>query len=166
MAIEPQQDSSPIQFFFTLIGALLALIVISLVLIQLLNGVKTYTPAADQATDASAVAERIKPVAQVEVSKASAPGSAISGEAIVNNACIACHGTGAMGAPKIGDKGAWGPRIAKGYKALISNAIKGIRMMPPRGGNPDLSDDELAHAVAFMANASGAKFTPPKSAAK
>lgn len=166
MATEPQSNSSPIQFFFIVIGAFVTLAAISLVIIHLLNGLKTYTSAADEANDASAVEARIKPVAQVEVSKAAAAGGVISGEAIVGGGCIACHGTGAMGAPKIGDKAAWGPRIAKGYQALISNAIKGIRMMPARGGNPDLSDEEIAHAVAFMANSAGAKFTPPKPASK
>jgi cytochrome c5 len=64
-----------------------------------------------------------------------------------------------MGSPKIGDKSAWEPRIAQGYETLIKHAIEGIRMMPARGGNPDLTDGEVASAVAYMANQAGAKFT-------
>jgi cytochrome c5 len=91
-----------------------------------------------------------------------AAGGAINAEQIVNTSCAACHGTGALNSPKIGDKGAWGPRIAKGYETLVKHAIDGFNMMPARGGNPALSDAEIAHAVAFMANKAGASFTPPK----
>jgi cytochrome c5 len=66
-----------------------------------------------------------------------------------------------MNAPKIGDKGQWAPRIAQGYDLLINHAINGIRAMPAKGGNPALSDGEIANAVANMANASGANFTAP-----
>jgi cytochrome c5 len=62
-----------------------------------------------------------------------------------------------MGAPKIGDVGQWAPRIAQGKETLISNAIKGIRMMPAKGGNAKLTDEEVAAAVINMANASGGK---------
>ena len=64
--------------------------------------------------------------------------------------CAACHGAGIMGAPKFGDKAAWKPRIAKGKPALYASAINGIKMMPPRGGNPGLKDDELKAIVDYM----------------
>ena len=69
-----------------------------------------------------------------------------------------CHEAGLMNAPKIGDKGQWAPRIALGYETLVSHAVNGIRGMPAKGGNPDLSEEEIAAAVAEMANQSGAKF--------
>jgi cytochrome c5 len=72
-----------------------------------------------------------------------------------------CHTAGLMNAPKIGDKGQWAPRIAQGYDVLVSHAINGIRSMPARGGNPALTDGEIANAVANMANASGASFKAP-----
>lgn len=169
MAKQPKNlpETTALQMTFIVLGALITLTLVSLVLVHFLNGLKDFTSQADRAMDDATVTERIKPVAQVELAKANtATNGEISGEQIVTNSCAACHATGAMAAPKIGDKASWGPRIAKGYKALIDNAIKGIRMMPARGGNPDLSDTEIAHAVAFMANKSGAKFTPPKADSK
>jgi cytochrome c5 len=106
--------------------------------------------------------ENIKPVASVEVAVADAgPHVDKSGEEIVKAVCSMCHAAGLMNAPKIGDKGQWGPRIAQGYDTLISHAINGIRSMPPRGGNAALTDGEIANAVANMANQGGANFTPP-----
>ena len=66
-----------------------------------------------------------------------------------------------MNAPKFGDKDQWQPRIAQGYETLVKHAKEGIRGMPARGGNPDLTDGEIANAVAHMANAAGASFNPP-----
>lgn len=109
-----------------------------------------------------ATAQRIKPVATVAFSAGgNAAKGAQSGEQVVQAVCAACHQTGAAGAPKIGDKSAWGPRIARGQNTLVQDAIKGIRAMPPKGGNPDLSDVEVARAVVFMANQSGASFKEP-----
>ena len=160
-------EYSALQMVLTVLAALVALSAISLLLVYVLNGMKDFTSEADKATDAAAVAERIKPVAQVEVAQAgAATGGAINAEHIVNTSCAACHGTGALNSPKIGDKGAWGPRIAKGYETLVDHAINGFNMMPARGGNADLSDEEVAHAVAYMANKSGASFTPPKAESK
>ena len=112
----------------------------------------------------SKVVERIKPVAMVEVSAETGPHVDKSGEEVVNAACAACHMSGAMGSPKIGDKAAWASRITQGYETLTKHATEGIRMMPARGGNADLTDIEMANAVAYMANKAGAKFTAPKPA--
>lgn len=106
------------------------------------------------------VAERIKPVAQVHVGEApvvevvaeAAPadtGSA-GGEKIVKNTCALCHRTGMMSSPKLGDAEGWAPRIEKGIDTLYSNAINGLNMMPARGGNPSLSDDDVKAAVDHM----------------
>jgi len=106
-----------------------------------------------------AVAERIKPVAQVNVGEpASEAKGEKTGEQVVQQTCGACHASGAAGAPKIGDRSAWGPRIARGEKTLLQSALKGVRAMPPRGGNPELTDDEVERALVFMANKSGANF--------
>jgi cytochrome c5 len=112
----------------------------------------------------SAVADRIKPVAQVVVAPPmAAPGQGKSGEQVVAGLCAQCHAIGALGSPKIGDKAAWGPRIAQGYETLIKHAIDGIRSMPARGGGASLSDEEVAGAVAYMANKAGANFKAPPS---
>ena len=84
-----------------------------------------------------------------------------SGKEIVDAVCSACHATGALNAPKIGDKAAWGTASGDGLEHLTQNAIKGVRQMPPRGGNPDLTDIEIERAIAFMANQSGANFKEP-----
>jgi cytochrome c5 len=60
-----------------------------------------------------------------------------------------------MNSPKIGDKDQWTARIAQGKEMLVNNAINGIRTMPAKGGNPSLSDEEVAAAVIWMANESG-----------
>ena len=105
------------------------------------------------------VEENIKPVAVVELAAADAgPHVDKSGEEVVAAVCGMCHTAGLMNAPKIGDKAQWAPRIAQGYDTLVSNAINGIRSMPARGGNPSLTDGEVASAVVNMANASGANF--------
>ena len=93
----------------------------------------------------------------------------VTGEEIVKGACFACHGTGAAGAPKLGDKGTWAARISGGADRLIQSALKGKGAMPPKGGSSDLSDFEIARAVVYLANQSGASFkepAAPKAAAK
>src|SRR5215471_16185974 len=62
-----------------------------------------------------------------------------SGKQVVDSVCIACHGTGAAGAPKIGDRKAWSALASQGLASLSDDAIKGIRQMPPHGGNPSLT---------------------------
>ncbi|MYM34089.1 c-type cytochrome [Duganella sp. FT50W] len=80
----------------------------------------------------------------------SAAPDAAKTEKTYTTTCAACHGAGIMGAPKVGDKAAWKPRIARGKPALYASAISGVRMMPPRGGNPGLKDDELKAIVDYM----------------
>ena len=105
--------------------------------------------------------EDIAPVAQVVVANESGSESgsesSISADKIIKANCAMCHAGGLMGAPKIGDVALWAPRIAQGKDMLINNAIKGIRMMPAKGGNSRLTDEEVAAAVISMANASGGK---------
>jgi len=110
-----------------------------------------------------AVAKRLKPVG--ELTFADAGGEAAhgpkSGEEIYKSVCSACHATGAAGAPKFGDAGSWAARIKEGQKRLVQTAIKGERAMPPRGGDPGLSDLEVERAVVYLANSAGAKFKEP-----
>lgn len=75
--------------------------------------------------------------------------------------CAGCHDSGAVGAPKTGDAGAWAPRLALGHDGLTKSAIAGKNAMPPRGGVSDLTDTEVSRAVAYLANLAGAKFTEP-----
>lgn len=116
-----------------------------------------------------AVAERIKPVgstpdiekgpsplvpAPAPVVVAAAGGStapaAASGKAVYDGTCQVCHAAGVAGAPKLGDKAAWAPRLGAGVAALQSNALKGKNAMPAKGGNPGLADTDVKAAVDYM----------------
>ena len=83
---------------------------------------------------------------------------AADGQQVYQQACFACHGTGAAGAPKLGDKANWAPRIKQGMKVLSEHAIKGYQgksgVMPPKGGRTDLSDDDVKAAVTYMVDQS------------
>lgn len=83
---------------------------------------------------------------------AAAPAKAdlAKGEKVYTSTCLACHGTGVLGAPKAGDKAAWKTRSAKGVNVLYDSAINGVRTMPARGGNPALKSDEVKAAVDYM----------------
>jgi len=112
-----------------------------------------------------AVAMRLQPVGTVVV-KAAAEGGGEprTGEQLYQAVCGACHGAGTLGAPKLGDTAAWDPRVKTGFDALMASAAKGKNAMPARGGS-DASDFELARAVVYMANKSGASFPEPKAPA-
>lgn len=106
------------------------------------------------------VDENIKPVGAVTVADQSGAGASAgprSGADVYNGMCMACHGTGAAGAPKVGDKAAWDARFAQGMDTLLANAVNGIRAMPPKGTCSDCSDDELKGAIAYMLNETGFK---------
>jgi len=113
------------------------------------------------AGDEEAANARIQPVAKVKLaplSAAGAPSGNRSGEDLYKAVCGACHTAGVAGAPKTGDKAAWAPRIGVGLDVLTKISITGKGAMPPKGGAADATDEELARAVVFMANQSGAKF--------
>jgi cytochrome c5 len=86
-----------------------------------------------------------------------------SGKEVVDSVCIACHGTGAHGAPKIGNKKAWAKLASRGLTGLSKNALNGIRQMPPHGGNPSLTDTEIERAITYMVNQSGGHWKEPVS---
>jgi cytochrome c5 len=75
---------------------------------------------------------------------------AADGQKVYQQACFACHATGAAGAPKLDDKAAWKDRIAKGNETLYKHAIEGFNAMPAKGGRADLSDDDVKAAVDYI----------------
>ncbi|MEC8996334.1 MAG: c-type cytochrome [Pseudomonadota bacterium] len=87
----------------------------------------------------------IKPKIEVAVSNQTK-----SGEQVYNAVCLACHSSGAAGAPITGNKNQWSERIAEGIDHLYEQAINGIGVMPAKGGNPSLTDDEVKAAVDYM----------------
>jgi cytochrome c5 len=109
-----------------------------------------------------AVAARLKPVGD-SVASDGVPGSR-SGESVFKAVCVSCHGAGLLGSPKFGDTAAWAPRIGQGFETLLKHALGGFKAMPAKGGSSALTDDEVGRAVAYMANAGGAKFAEPKAA--
>jgi cytochrome c5 len=151
---------TPKQLITVVILAFVVPIALIVVLTQLAtqgSGVNANDPAYSE----EAVARRLKPVGDVVISDPNAPKVEKTGQQVVEAVCGACHTTGALNAPKIGDTAKWKPLIADGHEHLTEMAIKGVRAMPPRGGNPDLTDTEVARAVAYMANQSGANFKEP-----
>jgi len=84
---------------------------------------------------------------------------AVDGGKIYNNTCALCHAAGVAGAPAPGNKEDWAPRIAQGNDMLYKHAMEGFTgakgMMPPRGGNPKLTDEEIKAAVDYMVQKSG-----------
>ena len=102
---------------------------------------------------ATALADRIKPFGQLVVA---GPKVLLTGDKVYATVCQTCHATGLAGSHKLGDKAAWVKVIAQGQATSVAHALSGIRAMPPRGGNPDLTDEEVAGGVVFMANQAGA----------
>ncbi|MGB9110362.1 MAG: c-type cytochrome [Telluria sp.] len=153
-----------------LIGAVAGfflVIVIGIILLVVFVTNQHQTGAGTEEKNAEAVAARLRPVAAegYTLKDVNAPKVLQNGQAVYTAVCAACHATGAAGAPKVGDAGAWSARIAQGYDTLVQHALNGIRAMPAKGGNPDLDDVEVARALVYMTNQSGAKFKEPEAPA-
>ena len=111
--------------------------------------------------DRDAIAERLKPVGELclqgeecgtamAAASDSGGGDGADGEAIYGQVCMACHDSGAAGAPVRGQEDAWAERVDKGWDTLLDHALNGFNAMPARGGNPNLSDEEVAAATAHL----------------
>ena len=161
---EPDQHSSPIKTPKQLVIVVSLAFIIPIVIIGLVSQLLTSTPQ-DTSGDEQRVLERIKPVGTIVLADASAPHGNLTGEQVYGQVCKTCHEAGLAGAPKAGDKSAWAPRVAQGEKTLVAHAIAGFQgksgVMPPKGGNTDLTDDEVHRAVVFMANEVGAGWKEP-----
>jgi cytochrome c5 len=160
------QDKEFFTTFFSIMGGLAAFaIVLVIIALNLTSEVSEYKP--DEI-----VVENIKPVGEVYVAGESEPEAAQateavaaadsgdaaagpkSGEQVYNSNCLACHGTGAAGAPKLGDAAAWAPRIAAGMDTMLANATKGLNAMPPKGLCMSCSDAELQGAIDYIVDKS------------
>ena len=162
-----------INVFSAVLGVLIAIALLLIGVSRLVDsGPKGARDTSDPLMQASAQ-ERIRPFGQVAVAGsdnsalaikqtaapiASAPaGGAVQltdGKSVFDSACVACHGSGIAGAPRIGDKAAWAPRIAQGTATLEKHALDGFQgstgMMPAKGGRMDLPDDAVRAAVEHM----------------
>jgi cytochrome c5 len=159
-------------FFDTFLLVLGILVGVTIGLIIIARIIAANTSVANRAEDPvfqRQVEERIQPVARVAIAgqdnsslapPAAAPAVAataaadLTGEQIYNQACVACHGAGVAGAPKLGDKAAWAPRIAQGMDTLHTHALQGYQgkagYMPPKGGRTDLSDQSVMNGVDYI----------------
>jgi cytochrome c5 len=154
---------TPKQLIIVVVLAFVIPITIILLLVQLVVDKKDYSQN-NPAMSEEAVAKRLKPVGDIVITGAGGAAKVEkSGKEVTEAVCAACHATGALNAPKIGDKAAWAKLIQEGLDVISADAIKGIRQMPPRGGNPDLTDTEVKRAVVYMANQSGANWKEPES---
>jgi cytochrome c5 len=138
-------------------------------------GASFKTPEAAAAAPEAAAPAAAAPAAPAAAAPAAAPATAAApapaapaaaaapkpdlakGKQVYQTTCAVCHAAGVAGAPKPGDMAAWGPRVAQGYATLYSHALNGIRAMPAKGGNPSLSEADLASAVGYMFTESGGK---------
>ena len=178
--IEDNIETHPVKLAVGIVVGAVALVVGIILMAQLAVGFYgSRSMKDDPAMSDAAVARRLAPVAKLAIDPnapppapapaAAAPGpvaaaaippaaapavaSADGGKATYDATCVACHGTGAAGAPKLGDKAAWAPRVKTGKPLLYEHAIKGKGAMPPKGGNASLSDDAVKAAVDYLVNA-------------
>ena len=178
--IEENIETHPVQLAIGVVVGAAALIIGIMLLAQFAIGAYgSRSMKDDPAMSAEAVAKRLAPVAKIVIDPnapatpaapaapaattasvavtapppAAKTASAGEGKATYEKVCFACHATGAMGAPKFGNKADWAPRIAKGKDALHASALHGKGAMPAKGGNPGLSDADVMAAVDYMAGA-------------
>lgn len=159
-----EEHTSPIktpkQLIVTVVLAFVVPITIIFLLVNMVVSGNQVGAGSDALTP-EAIAKRIAPVAKLELVDASGPKVYKTGEQVYNSVCASCHKAGVAGAPKFGDAASWATQIGTGYDTMLANAIKGKNAMPAKGGNPSLDDFEVARAVVYLANGSGAKFPEP-----
>ena len=175
------QDRRFFELFSIVLGALVLFTIIIFIVARHIASGTQLEWVKEEVASGTAQQERLAPVGKVAIAGEAAPAPApateasaagpggaggaatsplvpqaatASGEDIYNGVCFACHATGVAGAPKLGDKADWGPRIAQGEETLVKHAIEGFQgqkgVMPPKGGRVDLPDDAVKAAVEFM----------------
>ncbi|MDY6944384.1 MAG: c-type cytochrome [Pseudomonadota bacterium] len=161
-----EHDKKFFDTFMLVLGILIGIAVLLYVLARIVASNTQEQHVITDPANQAVVAERIAPVAKVAIAgkdnsalapvqaAAAAPAAELGGEEVFNMACMACHGAGVAGAPKMGDKAAWAPRIAKGAETLHKHALEGFQgnagFMPPKGGRADMADKSIINAVDFM----------------
>lgn len=153
---EKMEKTTVAQFLLALVGALIPVLIVAFLIFKFVMGIQaTHVPGEDTKAAEEGIAQRLAPVGKVAIGEAKPDaGGAVDGKKIYEGLCQACHGAGVAGAPKAGDKGAWGSRIAQGKDTLFKHAIGGYTgkagVMPAKGGNSALSDDEVKAAVEHL----------------
>jgi cytochrome c5 len=161
--------------FMLVLGILIAIAVVLYFLSKVVGGRTQVAQLHEDPAFQQGIESRIEPFGRVAIAgqdnsalEAAEPPAAmqtaavkedLSGEEVYNMACVACHGQGIAGAPKLGDAQAWAARISKGMDTLHKHAIEGFQgsagFMPPKGGRVDIADESIAAAVDYMVEAAG-----------
>ncbi|HUO82038.1 MAG TPA: c-type cytochrome [Gammaproteobacteria bacterium] len=156
--------------FMLILGGLVAFSAVIYVIARIIAANTQVAYLAENEAVRAQLAQRIEPVGRVALAGEEPPGpeqsaptvvaqaepaeAAMTGPQVYNSACLACHASGAAGAPMMGDKAVWEPRLAKGMEVLVKHAIEGFQgetgFMPPKGGRTDLSDEEVTAAAEYM----------------
>ena len=145
----------------TILGVLIALTVVIMIIANILISEPNYSQ--DSLIQGS-IEDRIQPIGTLAIAGVTpvnaSEGSDVSADENVEaasksaedlyTACAACHNSGVLNAPKLGDKAGWATRVSKGVDALYAGAINGINGMPPKGGRADYSDDDIKKVVDYM----------------
>jgi len=153
--------TTPKEFLIATLGGLFAPGLTIFMIVMLYLGIQGRMGAEDTAPVAErAVQARVAGFGTFSAVDPNAPKVEKSGSEIYTEICAGCHASGALNSPKFESTGDWAPRIAKGYETLLNHALNGFNQMPARGGEPDLTDLEVARAIVHMTNAAGAKFEP------
>ena len=152
---ENLDDRGVLNMLLIVVGVLVGFFVLIIIIAQMVSGPNATDTGVDTMVE-SATIDRIKPFGESNIGAVpvAAASSAVDGKGTYTSACFACHGTGAAGAPKLGDKGAWSKRISQGMDTLFDHAINGFKGMPAKGGNASLSDAAVNAAVEYMVKGS------------
>ena len=162
---KPHHDKHDQHFYDPFMLVIGILVAFAVAMYWLAGDIAAATPGAYEkgsATEEQLIDQRLAPLGDEQISgnaatqmavaaPAAAAGSAPkSGKEIWQGTCSACHQAGLLGAPKIGDKAAWAPRIAKGLDVLKQHALHGFNQMPAHGGNMALTDADVVSALEYM----------------
>ena len=138
------------------IGVLLGLLLLAIILGEVVFNRQGDEVMAEPVDTLEDIAMRLKPVVSLEEMRSSMKVASVAGDTankspdqLYQGACLACHSTGAAGAPKIGDAAMWKERSAKGLDALVNGAINGVGAMPPRGGS-QYDDDQIRAVIEYI----------------
>ena len=148
-----QEDQNFLRMLMYVLAGIVVFFIISITIANMIGKNGGSEAKGPDAMVEAATMERIKPIGEVNIGTApvaAAAPSGADGKATYSSTCVACHGTGAAGSPKFGDKAAWKNRIAQGLDTLDKHAIHGFKGMPAKGGNGSLSDDAVKAAVKYM----------------
>lgn len=154
---------TPKQLITVIVLSFIIPIALIILLVIYVGGTKRDGAGSNSLTGES-IAQRIAPVAKLELVDASAPKELASGEAVYTAQCSVCHAAGVAGAPKFADADLWAARISTGYDALLASVVKGKGVMAAQSGG-QYSDLELGRAIVHMVNAAGGDMAEPSAEA-